>query len=414
MDPLLFLAHRIPFPPNKGDKIRSFHLLKHLSRRFRIYLGSFVDDPDDWRHREELRAYCESLCLRPLNPARARVRSLTGLFTGQPLTLGYFRDGAMTAWVREVLDRGIDRVLVFSAAMAQYLPMDSASRRTTVVDFVDVDSDKWRQYADRHRPPMNQIYRREARTLLAYERQLATAADAAVFVSDDEAALFRRLAPEAAARVHAVDNGVDTEYFSPERPYPNPYPAGSINLAFTGAMDYWANVEAVSWFAAEVFPLVRRNWPDARFVIAGARPTSGVLQLAMRAGVVVTGAVSDIRPYIAHADVIVAPLRTARGVQNKVLEALAMARPVVVTPRALEGLRSDPEMQWLVGEEPAQLAALCMRVLKGSYQNDAGRKFVCRNYSWSNSVDRLIRLLEDGWRPGLTKGTAEARRKRHE
>jgi len=396
MEPLLFLAHRIPFPPNKGDKIRSFHLLKYLSRRFRIHLGSFVDDPDDWRHRDELMAYCESLFLQPLHPVRARIGSLTGLLTGQPLTVGYFRDSAMIAWVQDVLDRGVDRVLVFSAAMAQYLPPDSVGGRRTVIDFVDVDSDKWRQYAARHRPPMNLLYRREASTLLTYERGLAAGADAAVFVSEDEAALFTRLAPESSARVYAIDNGVDTDYFSPLRGYSDPYPPGSVNLVFTGAMDYWANVDAVTWFAEQIFPLVREQRPDAQFVIAGARPIRRVLKLAGREGVAVTGAVTDIRPYIAHADVVVAPLRTARGVQNKVLEALAMARPVVATPRALEGLRADPEMQWLVGEEPAQLAALCIGVLDGRHQGDDGRRFVCRNYSWGENVDRLIRLIDGG------------------
>ena len=394
MEPLLFLAHRIPFPPNKGDKIRAFHLLKHLSQRFRIHLGSFVDDPADWRHVGELENYCDSLYLRPLNPARARARSLIGLLRREPLTLAYYQDRAMAGWVRKVLDRGVDRVLVFSTAMAQYLPLGPSGRRYTVIDFVDVDSDKWRQYANRHRPPVNWVYRREARTLLAYERQLAASAAAAVFVSEDEAALFRHLAPEAAARVHAVDNGVDTEYFSPEREYADPYPPGSVNLVFTGAMDYWANIDAVSWFAAEVFPLVRRQRPNARFVIAGARPAPSVRQLAAREGVAVTGAVRDIRPYIAHADVVVAPLRTARGVQNKVLEALAMARPVVATPRALEGLRADPEMQWLSGEKPTQLAALCLRVLDGQHPGNAGRRFVCRHYSWAENLDRLIRLIE--------------------
>ncbi len=399
MEQLLFLVHRIPFPPNKGDKIRSFNLLKHLSGRFRIHLGSFVDDPDDWRYRDKLQAYCESLFLRPLHPARARIRSLTGLATGQPLTLPYYRDAAMNDWVRKTLVSGVDRVLVFSAAMAQYLPPAPDGHRHTVIDFVDVDSDKWRQYAAGHRFPMNLVYRREARTLLNYERRLAGAADAAVFVSEDEAALFRRLAPESAERVHAIDNGVDTEFFTPEREYPNPYPAGGVNLVFTGAMDYWANVDAVGWFAESVFPRIRERLPGARFVIVGARPVPAVRQLAMQAGVEIIGAVRDIRPYIAHADVAVAPMRIARGVQNKVLEALAMARPVVATPQALEGLRTEPGMRWLVGDDPACFAQLCLLALSGQPNGELGRRFVCRHYSWTEHGERLLRLLEGGSRP---------------
>ena len=395
MESLLFLVHRIPFPPNKGDKIRSFNLLKHLSQRFRVHVGSFVDDPQDWQYESDLQAYCETLYLRPLHPKRARLKSLTGLLNAQPLTLPYYRDAAMQAWVDGVLAQGVERVLVFSAAMAQYVPADP--KRHLVVDFVDVDSDKWRQYAPSHRLPMSWVYGREARTLLAYERQVAAAADASVFVTADEAALFRHLAPESAARVHAIDNGVDTDYFSPERDYPNPYPADSLNLVFTGAMDYWANVDAVVWFAREVFPQIRAQRPQAQFVIVGARPTPAVQQLAQQDQVTVTGAVDDIRPYMAHADVAVAPLRIARGVQNKVLEALAMARPVVATPQALEGLRTDPAMDWKVSDHPAELADLCVQTLNNPNHLSpavAGRQFVCQHYSWAEHVGRLIHLLE--------------------
>lgn len=396
MEPLLFLVHRIPFPPNKGDKIRSFNLLRHLSRRFRVHVGAFVDDAADWHHREELQDYCASLFLQPLHPLRARLRSLGALLNGLPLTVPYYRDEAMARWVAGVLEGGVARVLVFSAAMAQYLPANAADRHV-VIDFVDVDSDKWAQYAGRHRFPMNWMYRREARTLLAHERRLALGARAAVFVSEEEAALFRRLAPETAARVHAIDNGVDTDYFSPHRDYPDPYPPGSLNLVFTGAMDYWANVDAVQFFAESVFPRVRLEVPDARFSVVGARPTAAVRRLGTQPGVVVTGAVRDIRPWLAHARAAVAPMRIARGVQNKVLEAFAMARPVVATSRAMEGLQADPDLPWPVSDDPDGLARCCIELLRGPAGDDLGRRardLVCDRYSWQEHADRLADLME--------------------
>jgi len=396
MKRLLFLAHRIPFPPNKGDKIRSFNLLKHLSRRFQVHLGSFVDDPHDWRYKDEVAAYCEDLCLLPLHPGRARVKSLAGLLRGEPLTLPYYRDRHMARWVNETLDSGVDRILVFSAAMAQYLPARQDHDLHTVIDFVDVDSDKWRQYAEGHRFPMNWVYRREGRTLLNLERRLAAHSEASVFVSEQEAALFRELAPESIDRVHAIDNGVDTDYFSPQREYPDPFAPGTARLVFTGAMDYWANVDAVSHFATEVFPLVREAMSEARFVIVGARPTPAVRRLGELPGVEVTGAVHDVRPYLAHASAAVAPLRIARGVQNKVLEAMAMGRPVVATPQALDGLRECAGMDWLVAERPEQLAALCLQVLRGEGVEGMGEKAracVCQHYSWGEHMDRLARLL---------------------
>ena len=398
MNDLLYLVHRIPYPPNKGDKIRSFNILKHLAGYYRVHLGSFVDDPDDWRYREDLAPYCASLFLRPLHPRRARVRSLTGLLTGAPLTVPYYRDRQMARWVGETRERGVSRALVFSSAMAQYLPRKPDPKLHTVVDFVDVDSDKWRQYAaGGHGFPMSAIYRREARRLLAFERRVAAASHASVFVSEQEAALFRSLAPESAAKVYPIDNGVDTDYFSPARDHPNPYPPGARTLVFTGAMDYWANVDAVTFFADEVFPQVREAVPEVRFAIVGARPAPAVKRLGERPGITVTGAVHDVRPYLAHAQAAVAPMRIARGVQNKVLEAMAMARPVIVTPQALDGLRACDGLQWRVGGDAAQLAALSGQVL---LDPDAGgwgalaRACVRRHYSWAEHMDHLARLLE--------------------
>lgn len=429
---LLFLAHRIPFPPNKGDKIRSFNILRHLSGQFRIHLGAFVDDPADWRYRDEVAAYCASLCLLPLSPRRAKLRSLRGLITGEALTVPYYRDRRMRRWVRETLQSsGPMRGLVFSSAMAQYLPEPSPAELPQVVDLVDVDSDKWRQYVQSHRGPMRWIYAREARRLLAFERAVAARASATVLVSEQEATLFRQLlsgqgtdhapdqdqdqhqhqavapspglTPESASdvssRVQAIDNGVDTDYFSPERDYPNPFPPGSANLVFTGAMDYWANVDAVSFFADSVFPLIRQAMPEARFIIVGSRPTPEVRALGERPGIEVTGSVPDVRPYLAHAKAAVAPLRIARGVQNKVLEAMAMGCPVVVTPQALDGLRDCAGMDWRVADAPEPLAALALRLLRGEERTrlgEQGRACVLKHYSWPEHLDRLVQLLQAG------------------
>ncbi|MBK1691675.1 TIGR03087 family PEP-CTERM/XrtA system glycosyltransferase [Ectothiorhodospira mobilis] len=394
---LLFLAHRIPYPPNKGDKIRSFNLLKHLAGRYRIHLGCFVDDPHDWDYREDVAAYCHDLCLQRLDPTRARLKSLRGLLDGRPLTLPYYADHRLRRWVRETLDAGVGRVLVFSSAMAQYLEPQDYARCHVVVDFVDVDSDKWRQYAPSHRFPMNRLYARESRRLLAYERHVAARAGAGVFVSAQEADLFRRLSPGTASTTHAIDNGVDVDYFSPRGVQGEPFAPGERHLVFTGAMDYWANVDAVRWFAGEVFPRVRARCPEARFTIVGARPGPEVKRLGRIEGVQVTGAVRDVRPYLAQAVAAVAPLRIARGVQNKVLEAMAMARPVIATPQAMDGLRLCADLEPLVAEDPGDLAALSLSALTGALPADAGdrnRACVCRHYSWAEHMGRFADLLE--------------------
>lgn len=395
MQEILYLVHRIPYPPNKGDKIRSFHILKHLSRNFRVHLGAFVDDADDWRYRSELEKYCGEICLLPLVPWRSKIKSLQGFLSGAALSLPYYRDDGMRAWVDAlVADRPLCGAFAFSSVMAQYLTQFDSLRR--VIDFVDVDSDKWRQYAARKSWPASWVYGREGERLLSYDREIAAKFDLSLFVSQEEAALFRRLSPESAGKIEAMENGVDVDYFDAGLTYPNPYPDDAEILAFTGAMDYWANVDAVTWFAEEVFPTVLETRSHARFYIVGARPSQTVQDLASRAGITVTGAVPDIRPYLAHAHLAVAPLRIARGVQNKILEAMAMGKSVVSSTPGIEGIALMGERNVMVADSAddwirAVVSALDGGLPKASFCN---RDFVTDRYSWSRNLSKLDGLWE--------------------
>ena len=396
MEELLFLAHRIPYPPNKGDKIRSYHLLKELARSYRVHLGAFVDDPDDRRYQGKLEALCESVFLADLHPLRARVRSLSGLLHGEALSVPYYFDRRMKAWVDDLLARSsLQRIFVFSSPMSQYV-MDIQGRpMRRIIDFVDVDSDKWRQYAERKSWPASWVYSREGRQLLRYEKAVADRFDASVFVSADEAALFKRQAPEVSARVGFIDNGVDHEYFSPDRDYPDPYTGDRPVLVFIGAMDYWANIDAVSWFARDVFPRIREAVANVQFFIVGARPTEEVLRLAAVPGVTVTGAVADIRPYLAHARAAVAPLRVARGIQNKVLEAMAMAVPVLATTAAMAGIEYDNPAGLQVADDARQFSSMAVQLLQGSSQRmRESRRWVCQRYDWGINLGKMYELFE--------------------
>ncbi|HET7314045.1 TIGR03087 family PEP-CTERM/XrtA system glycosyltransferase [Salinisphaera sp.] len=394
MAELLYLCHRIPYPPNKGDKIRAFNWLRALAERHTVHLGSFVDDSADWAHRAVLDRWCDQVCLRPLAPRRAKLRSLSALARGEALSFAYYRDRALQDWVdRLMAERRIDAVLVFSSTMAPYVAGHAVRR---VLDFVDVDSDKWAQYAAHTRGPMRRIYAREANTLAAGERRLARSFDASIFVSAAEADFFRRMAPDCAARVHAIANGVYAEYFDPDGDYA-PAAPGATDIVFTGAMDYGANVDAVCWFVEQVWPRVRQAVPEARFTIVGTRPTRRVQALAEHAGVVVTGAVPDVRPYLARARVAVAPMRIARGLQNKVLEAFAMARPVVMTPQAEAGLEPGAEAAGDVVAAPEAFAAAVIARLAGvpdEATRRAARGYVLTHYAWAARFAELDRLIE--------------------
>lgn len=394
MEELLYLVHRIPYPPNKGDKIRSYHLLKHLCRNFKVHLGAFVDDPEDWKYAQSLMDMVSGeVKLLPLNPTWATLRSTYGLLSGESLSAPYYKNAKLKNWVGQLIaKRPIRHALVFSSTMSQYVTAYPNLHR--IVDFVDIDSDKWRQYSERKSWPMSWIYQREARTLFALECRIAASFDASVFVSRAEAELFQRLSPECASRITFYNNGVDLDYFSPTHDCDSPYQPGERVLVFTGAMDYWANVDAVTWFAREVFPELRAQFPELRFFIVGSRPPEEVQALA-GAGIIVTGSVPDVRPYVAHAEIAVAPLRIARGIQNKVLEAMAMAKAVVVSPQALEGIDAEANREVLLANDAAEFIARIASQLSQPNRaiGEAARRRVEQAYSWNSSLRRLDSLF---------------------
>jgi sugar transferase (PEP-CTERM/EpsH1 system associated) len=406
MQDLLYLVHRIPYPPNKGDKIRSYHMLTFLSRRYRVHLGCFIDDASDKQHVAHLESICASCCFIEQRSLLARLGSVRALATGQPMSLPYYRSAALQRWVTSLLAGGqVRQALAFSGPMAQYLhPLPQQVQLHRVIDFVDVDSEKWDQYAATKRWPLAQLYRREARHLLAYEREMTRQFDGVTFVSKAEADLFlQRAKPEPSDR-HKIAffyNGVDVDFFSPRRPYPNPYPGAEATsvLVFTGAMDYWPNIEAVQWFALRVLPALRLRFPALEFHIVGARPTSVVLKLTQLPGIKVSGTVSDIRPYLAHATLAVAPLRIARGIQNKVLEAMAMEKTIVATPQALEGISARPGAEIVVAADEAGFVAALTGLLESKSDDRIGvaaRQRVLRDYCWDRNLARLGSMLNAG------------------
>ena len=393
---ILYLVHRLPYPPNKGDKVRSYHLLKHLAARHEVHLGSFIDDPDDEQHLPRVRELCASLHVAKLTPRTAKLLSLRGLLSGEALSLPYYRDAGLQAWVDDTAARvGFDAIVVFSGVMAQYTRGLKGTK--TLVDFVDVDSAKWRDYAPEHAWPMSWLYRREFAKLLGFEQRVARDAECSFFVTENEVALFRELSPGQPLRLAALGNGVDADFFEPDPGRASPFAAGELPLVFTGAMDYWPNVDAVTWFVSDILPPLRQRFPALRFHIVGRSPAPAVQALASEA-VNVTGTVPDVRPYLQHAAAVVAPLRLARGLQNKVLEAMAMARPVVaagtcvkaITADVLPGLQPAEDVADYVGRVGALLADRAAADAAGVNARD----FVLKAYSWDAHLAALDRHLE--------------------
>lgn len=401
MDTLLFLCHRIPYPPNKGDKVRAFHLLRFLAQRYRVYLGTFVDREEDWQYRAYLTQLCGGEChFVRLNPRLAKIYALLGFLNRQPLTLPYYRNRSMQRWVDGILEKeAVKCIVLYSSPMGQYV-MDRMEYRR-IMDFVDVDSQKWYQYAMGCRGISRWIYRREAEKLLHFERQVAKTFDQVTLVSEKEADLFRLLAPESDQTIGFWENGVNADYFSKDRIYSTPYQPGDHVLIFTGAMDYWANVDAVCWFSESVFPLVYEKNPKARFVIAGNRPTEAVINLGEHPGVWVVGGVPDMRPYLAYATLAVVPMRIAQGIQNKILEAFAMSLPVVATSKAMEGVRLTSNLKTWIADKPEDMAQKVIQLLseeEGKTLRKScgleGRDVVVKQYNWEKNLQRIETMVE--------------------
>ncbi len=397
---ILYLCHRIPYPPNKGDKIRSFNVLKALAEYFEVYLGCFVDDEYDWQYQDRLTSWCSEYKCLPQHKTLAKLKGLTSFLTGKSITEPYYFDARMQLWVDETIKKHqITKVFIFSSAMAQYVDQAKYSHLHRVIDFVDVDSDKWRQYAQSHQGLMKWVYQREHHKLQQAEQKYCERFNHSVFVSPDEAALFRSLMPSACSeKITHLLNGVDVDFFAPEQAATvtaTEVPLNRRYLVFTGAMDYWANVDAVRWFADEVWPALVATQPDLHFIIAGGNPTAEVKALALKHNIVVTGRVKDVRPYIQHALFVVAPLRIARGIQNKVLEAMSLNKAVVATDMAMEGINA-PQSPWLRQTDSAEtFIAYCMDLLQNPVDDIGARQWVIENFTWQATLAPLQQLVTE-------------------
>ena len=394
MRDLLFLTQRIPYPPIKGEKIRPLQILRHLRETYRVHLGCLVDDPDDEEHVGTVAALCTTSHFARLDRKRAKLLCLTGLLTGEALSVTFYRDRGLANWVRETLrDVKPAAVFVCSSNMAPYVLGHTGGAAVTLCDLADVDSEKWRAYAETGTGPMRLVHRREWRRVAALEGRIARELDWSTFVSAEEAALFRAQRPAEAEKIRAVPSGVDFAYFDPAIVQAAPYPLDRLNFVFTGTMDYPPNVDAVRWFATEILPIIRRE-QDAHFHIVGSSPAAEVRALAGD-GVFVTGRVPDVRPYVAYATAGVAPMRIARGIQNKVLEAMAMGRPVVVTPDALEGIEATAGVELLLGDGAEAFAARCLEAARpeAAAIGQAARRLIERSYSWAGRLRGFDALL---------------------
>lgn len=394
---ILLLTHRPPFPPDKGDKIRSFHMLRHLAGRHEVHLATLVDDAADLAHLPELATRVRSVAHARIDAPLRRPFAALSLLGGRSASVAFFHCAALQRDIDRLIDTvDFDVVLAYSSPMAEYVLRSRHAagrlvRARKLVDYIDVDSAKWSDYAARG--GWRAIaWRAEARALAAHERCVARRFDQLFLTSAQEADAFPD--PIQRPRIVALPNGVDLSFFAPT---PGPGAGDRPRLVFTGVMDYLPNVEGVAWFAAQVWPSIRAAHPEAQFDIVGSRPSPLVRELGREPGINVTGRVEDVRRYLAAAHVSVAPLQIARGVQNKVLEAMAMARPVVATSAAACGVAARHGHELLVADDPGAFAAAVLELLRdrqlAASIGQGARACVERHHCWDRSFAILDGLL---------------------
>ena len=383
---ILYLAHRIPFPPNKGDKIRSFHEIKHFSRNHEIHLAAFYDRPEDACYAGGLDQYCASVRLVPLNRQIQLSRAGISLLRGRPWSTGYFDHPEMAELAaHDRTSTRFDLVFGYSSSMAPYLMKIGLPK---ILDFVDSDALKWGQYSRARSFPFSFLYGYEARHLAAFERLVAGSMDFSVFVSEREA---RHLTP--GERLQFVQNGIDLDYWCPCPGAPT-----STDIIFTGAMDYFPNIDAVTFFARDVFPQVRARVPDACFVIVGANPAPAVRRLGEVSGVRIAGGVPDTRLYLYQSRVAVAPMRISQGIQNKILEALATGLRVVATPAVVNGMEGVSDLPVSVAADPGAMADAIVESLRAPLLSksevDRTRAVLATHYDWETNLSKFDLLFD--------------------
>ncbi|MEO6595446.1 MAG: TIGR03087 family PEP-CTERM/XrtA system glycosyltransferase [Planctomycetota bacterium] len=390
---VVFLCQRLPWPPDRGDRITTWHFLQHLlARGADVYLGCFQEEDRDAEGVTFLAEKCREVVAPRLSRGVRKFTSLQGLLRGEALTLPFFRHRDLQRAVqRWSTPEPPDLVYVYSSSMAQYALATEA--RAKIMQFAELDSDKWRQYATVSGPLSRWIYGREATKLLAFEDQVARSFSRSLVVSEVERELFAERIPGVDPTV--LPNGVDVEHFSTagdQQRHPH-------TAVFTGVMDYGPNVDGVCWFVEQCWPQLRERFPDARLLVVGSKPVAKVQSLAQQPGVTVTGRVPTTPPFFDQAAVAIAPLRLARGVQNKVLEAMSMALPVVSSPQAAQGLGAVPAGTLTIADGAAatiaSISELFADPVRAREVGKAAATWVREHWRWQRMYERLDAVLAE-------------------
>lgn len=388
---ILFICHRFPFPPQRGGKIRPFNIIKHLSKEHVVTVASPVRSKKEADVGVGLRDYCSSYVMNIITKPMAAVNVLKNLATNQPSSMGYFYSRSLSKRILERIDETeFDLIFVHCSSVAQYV--EKVSGIPKILDFGDMDSQKWTIYGKVRRFPLNMVYAIEGKRLQQAEAELAKKFDYCTCTTLEEMKTLESY--NVGAQTDWFPNGVDTEFFKPTN---EPYEPGTI--CFIGRMDYYPNQECMLDFCTNTLPLIKEKRPDLKLFIVGASPSGEIRRLGTIPGVFVTGSVPDVRPYVWKCAVNVAPLNIARGTQNKILESLAMGVPTIASTQAATGIDAVPGEHFVTASSPQEYADAVLRLLSDSGErqrySEAGRARMLSNHGWEGSMKKLDKIIDD-------------------
>jgi len=387
---VLYVCHRVPYPPKRGGKIRPFNMIRHLAAAgHEVTVASLARDAREAEEAAGLAEHCREVMVEIIPRAGAALGMIGNVPTATPSSFGYFRSRRLARRIRTHLAGSPpDLIFVHCSSVAPYVT--DVRGPAKIIDFGDMDSQKWREYAAQRRWPLSVVYWLEALKLERAERRFTSRFDLATCTTAAELRSLQALG--ATCPTGWFPNGVDSEFFSPRS---EPYDPNSI--VFVGRMDYFPNQQGVHWFCREVWPLLRARLPGLGFQIVGADPSPAIRDLAHIEGVTVTGSVADVRPFVHNACLTVAPLQIARGTQNKILESMAAGTPVICSPEAVSGVDAVAGEHLLVAESPAAwvdgTVALVQSPVRRQALAVAGRARVLERHSWAASMRRMDELI---------------------
>jgi sugar transferase (PEP-CTERM/EpsH1 system associated) len=386
---ILFVCHRFPFPPKRGGKIRPFNIIQHLQQHHAVTVASIARSEEEAEEGRGLGEYCEDYIMAEIGPWVANARMVSRLATAKPSTMGYFYSSELRRAIqRKLREIRYDLIFVHCSSVAQYVA--DVQGIPKILDFGDMDSQKWLDYARFKRFPLALGYWLEGTKLERVERHLARRFDICTCTTRAEKATLDAFA--AARATEYFPNGVDSQYFTPVEA---PYDANEI--CFIGRMDYYPNQECMRFFTREVLPVIQRDNPQARLTIIGANPSAEIRSMGQLPGVTVTGSVKDVRPYVYRAAVNVAPLNIARGTQNKILESMAMGVPVVASELAARGIDAVAGEHLMTATTASDYATAVSRLMRSpdlrNQFSAAGRHRMETHHSWTKSMQRLDAII---------------------